>query len=120
MEFSDLELEESIIEPDEEIMDSAMTKILNRLIEEQEKLLLLALKKGYDGVDVKMDSGVVSDPYELNLGFEYEVWKNEPKLIRPFESNIRRYDFRLLSEVKRRELLNRAENQDLESGGLSL
>jgi len=120
MDLDDVKIADSIAQSNREIIDDTMTKMVNEIMIKQERLLLLALKKGYDGVDIKLDSGLASAPSEFSIGFEYETWKGEPRSIEPFERNIRRYDFRMLTEEEKEKAIEKVERMDLETKGLSL
>lgn len=113
--MGDFEINDSILEVNEtEIIDDMIVEATQRLAQERERLLAMCLQRGYDGVDIKTQSDVVTNYDDYRFGFEYEAWEGEPEPIGPFESNVKRYDFRTLEKHEKRQLLAQIGNVDME------
>ena len=106
--MTDFEINEEILETSSvDIIDKKMREVTERIAVEREGLLAIALHEGYDGVDIHMDTSVVTDYRDYTVGFEYEVWEDDPPTVDRWHGNVRRYDFRTLDDVEKRMLLAR-------------
>ena len=104
----DIEINEDILEASTvDIIDEKMQEAIERIAIEREKLLAMALHEGYDGVDIQMDTSVVTDYRDYSMGFNYEAWRDEPPRIDRFSQGVQRYDFRVLSDEEKWMLLAR-------------
>ena len=106
--MTDFKINEDILEVSSmEIVDQKMKEVTERIAIERERLLAMAFHAGYDGVDIHMDTSIVTDYRDYSAGFEYEVWEDDPPRIDRWDSNVLRYDFRTLDDVEKRMLLAR-------------
>jgi len=107
--IGDIDIDESITDRFEEqgILEEKMQEAMQRIAIEREKLLALALRDGYDGVDIHMDTSIVTDYRDYSMGFEYEAWEGEAPTINRWEANVQRYDFRVLDKREKQQLLAR-------------
>lgn len=106
--MTDFEINESVLDKSSvDIIDQKMQKAVERISIERQKLLALALHKGYDGVDIFMGESIVTDYRDYSMGFRYEAWQEEAATIDRFERNVQRYDFRVLDEEEKQRLLAR-------------
>ena len=90
-----------------DIIDEKMREATEKIAIERERLLAMALHEGYDGVDIRTGTSVVTDYRDYSTGFEYEVWEDDPPTVDRWDSNVLRYDFRTLDDVEKRMLLAR-------------
>ena len=95
------------VEESEDFINEKITEQVNRVNGELRKLLALAYRYGYDGVDVVMDGqNVLRNPPDYSIGFKWEGWKGSPPTRDPFKTGrLTRYDFRVLNQRQERELL---------------
>ena len=106
--MTDFEINEDVLETSSvNIIDEKMREATEKIAIERERLLAMALHEGYDGVDIRMDTSVVTDYRDYSTGFEYEVWEDDPPTVDRWDSNVQRYDFRTLDDEEKRMLLAR-------------
>ena len=106
--MTDFEINEDILEASSvDIIEQKMQEAIERIAIEREILLAMALHEGYDGVDIHMDTSLVTDYNDYSMGFNYEVWEGEPPTVDRWNSNVQRYDFRVLDDEEKRMLLAR-------------
>lgn len=106
--MSNFEINQEILEASSvDIIDEKMREATEKIAIERERLLAMALHAGYDGVDIHMDTSVVTDYRDYSMGFDYEVWEDDPPRIDRWGSKVQRYDFRLLDDEEKRRLLAR-------------
>lgn len=89
------------------LIEEKIQEAIERIAIERERILAMALHKGYDGMDIHMDTSLKTDYNEYSMGFNYEAWKGEPPTVDRWSSNVQRYDFRVLSDEEKRMLLAR-------------
>jgi len=106
--MSNFEINQEILEASSvDIIDEKMREATEKIAIERERLLAMALHAGYDGVDIHMDTSVVTDHSDYSMGFDYEVWEDDPPRIDRWDGNVLRYDFRVLDDEEKRTLLAR-------------
>ena len=107
--MTDFEINEDVLETSSvNIIDEKMREATEKIAIERERLLAMALHEGYDGVDIRTGTSVVTDYRDYSMGFEYETWEDDPPTVDSWDSNVRRYDFRVLTDEEKRMLLARA------------
>jgi hypothetical protein len=111
-----IDFQDSVLEQrEDEIIDEQISEATRRISLEKEKLLALALARGYDGVDIKFERNYLSNPDDFKLGFKWEAWKGEPEPINAYDSNIQRYDFRMMNDREKVQLLSHVGITDLDN-----
>ena len=106
--MSGFDINEDVLEASSvDIIDKKMQEAIERIVIEREKILAMALHKGYDGVDIHMDTSLVTDYNDYSMGFNYEAWEGEPPTVDRWGSNVQRYDFRVLDDEEKQMLLAR-------------
>ena len=106
--MTDFEINEDVLETSSvNIIDEKMREATENIAIERERLLAMALHEGYDGVDIRTSTLVVTDYKDYSTGFDYEVWEDDPPTVDRWDSSVRRYDFRTLDDVEKRMLLAR-------------
>lgn len=88
-----------------DLIDDELQEATHRIALAKERLLALALARGYDGVDMNFDRQKLGRQKDFRFGFEWEAWEGEPEPLEPYTSNTQRYDFRGLTEREKLQLL---------------
>jgi len=91
---------------DTEVLDKMIMDAAHKAQEKELEAVALALKQGYDGVDIKYTDGLYEPaPFSFNM----TTWKGEaprgPQHDPPFDY---RYDFRNMTDREKEQLLERA------------
>lgn len=113
-DFNDFELPDELkMQESHDVIDDQLVEATQRMAVEKERLLALALLRGYDGVDIILEGTFLSRKDDFKLGFKHEAWENEPPARDNFRANVQTYDFRGLTDQEKRELLARVGVCDL-------
>ena len=105
--MNDFKVEDLIETSSVDIINERIQETVKTIAIERERLLAFALHEGYDGVDIRMDTSLVTDYNDYSMGFNYEAWKGEPPRIDRWARDVQRYDFRVLDDEEKWLLLGR-------------
>jgi hypothetical protein len=107
--MTDSDIADSIsTELDGDVIDEELREATLRLAQQKERILALALLRGYDGVDITFTNPHPQRHYEYVDCIDWEGWKGEPEPLEPYASGTQRYDFRVLRDHEKEQLLAHA------------
>jgi hypothetical protein len=101
------------VEMDSDVIDDQLREATHRIAEQKERLLAMALLRGYDGVDITLSDPTPTRQSDYKHSFEWEAWEGDPEPLEPYASNTQRYDFRVLRDHEKRQLLAHIGVMDL-------
>jgi len=107
-DLNDIELADGIKKAAEEQPDIStehLQESARRLERQKMEVLATALHAGYDGVDIHSKTQVYTSLKDFKMGFDVDVWEEEPPELERFPRGIERYDFTVLEDWEKRELL---------------
>jgi len=101
------------VELEDNVIDDQLREAVMQLAEQKERILALALLRGYDGVDIEFTDRTPTRHWEYQNCINWEVWEGEPEPLERHGSQTQRYDFRVLRDHEKEQLLSRVGVFDL-------